>query len=400
MRIYRRNMALPRALRVVRSQEATAEELAARTAVDQAPHVREASNLMAAVLSANGASVSRSTALQVPALVKALQTYTAPISAFGLREYRSDQPIAARPLLLCPCSTLPYSAVISRTVTDLLLFDRAYWLVTDRDWQGYPTSVMVMRVEDVTDMYAGNTGIDPNVYPPSDPFYLLGNRVPTADVIKFYGDGTGGWLKTGAATINTAAALEAAVLMYAQSPVAQVVLKNTGADLPSEQVDALLEAWETARADHSTAYLNSTLEAHAMGINPSEMQLTAARNTAAIQIARLANLDPVWTGAGVPGTALVYSNRVDLYRQLLDTALTPVMRNISERLSMADVTPRGHTVRFDTTEFLRSNPTELAGLINTLLPLGVVSVEESRQILDLVQLGLMSYDDLPGRLPQ
>ena len=400
MRIYRRNMALPRALRVVRSQEATAEELAARTAVDQAPHVREASNLMAAVLSANGASVSRSTALQVPALVKALQTYTAPISAFGLREYRSDQPIAARPLLLCPCSTLPYSAVISRTVTDLLLFDRAYWLVTDRDWQGYPTSVMVMRVEDVTDMYAGNTGIDPNVYPPSDPFYLLGNRVPTADVIKFYGDGTGGWLKTGAATINTAAALEAAVLMYAQSPVAQVVLKNTGADLPSEQVDALLEAWETARADHSTAYLNSTLEAHAMGINPSEMQLTEARNTAAIQIARLANLDPVWTGAGVPGTALVYSNRVDLYRQLLDTALTPVMRNISERLSMADVTPRGHTVRFDTTEFLRSNPTELAGLINTLLPLGVVSVEESRQILDLVQLGLMSYDDLPGRLPQ
>lgn len=393
-------MALPRALRVVRSQEATAEEIAARTAVAQAPHVREASNLMAAVLSANGASVSRSTALQVPALVKALQTYTAPISAFGLREYRSDQPIAARPLLLCPCSTLPYSAVISRTVTDLLLFDRAYWLVTDRDWQGYPTSVMVMRVEDVTDMYAGNTGIDPNVYPPSDPFYLLGNRVPTSDVIKFYGDGTGGWLKTGAATINTAAALEAAVLMYAQSPVAQVVLKNTGADLPSEQVDALLEAWETARADHSTAYLNSTLEAQAMGINPSEMQLTEARNTAAIQIARLANLDPVWTGAGVPGTALVYSNRVDLYRQLLDTALTPVMRNISERLSMADLTPRGHTVRFDTTEFLRSNPTELAGLINTLLPLGVVSVEESRQILDLVQLGLMSYDDLPGRLPQ
>lgn len=355
---------------------------------------------MAAVISANGASVSRSTALQVPAVVKALKTYTAPISAFGLREYRSDQPIAARPVLLCPCSTLPYSAVISRTVTDLLLHDRAYWLVTDRDWQGYPTSVQVMRVEDVTDMYAGNTGIDPNVYPPSDPFYLLGNRVPTGDVIKFYGDGTGGWLKTGAAAINTAAALEAAVMMYAQSPVAQVVLKNTGADLPSDQVDALLEAWETARADHSTAYLNSTLEAHSMGINPSEMQLTEARNSAAIQIARLANLDPVWTGAGVPGTALVYSNRVDLYRQLLDTALTPVMRNISERLSMADVTPRGHTVRFDTTEFLRSNPLELSTLINTLLPLGVLTVEESRQILDLAQLGVMSYDDLPGRLPQ
>jgi len=392
-------VAFPRALRVVRSQEAIADGVAARTGEALAPHVREASALMAAVIRANGATINRTTAVQVPAVVKALKTYTAPISAFGLREYRNDEPIAARPFLVCPCATLPYSAVMTRTVTDLLLHDRAYWLVTARDWQGFPSSVMLMRVEDVTDLAVGNTGIDANVYPPSDPFYHLGNRVPTRDVIKFYGDGTGGWLKTGAAAINTAAALEAAVLMYAQSPVAQVVLKNTGADLPAEQVDALLEAWETARADHSTAYLNSTLEAHSMGINPAEMQMDQARNQAAIQIARLANLDPIWTGAGVPGSSLTYSNRVDLYRQLLDTALTPVMRNISERLSMGDVTPRGHSVRFDTTEFLRSNPLELASLINTLLPLGVITEDEARLILDLPQLGVMSYTRLPGSEP-
>jgi hypothetical protein len=393
-------VAFPRALRIVRDQETIAEKVAARSGEALAPHVREASSLMAAVVAANGAGVTRQTALQVPAVVKALKTYTAPISAFGLREYRNDEPIAARPLLLCPCSTLPYSAVMTRTVTDILLHDRAYWLVTARDWQGYPTSVQVMRVEDVNDLYVANTGIDPNIYPPSDPFYHLGNRVPTRDVIKFYGDGTGGWLKTGAAIINTAAALEAAVLMYAQSPVAQVVLKNTGADLPAEQVDALLEAWEAARADHSTAYLNSTLEAHAMGINPAEMQMDQARNQSAIQVARLANLDPIWTGAGVPGSSLTYSNRIDLYRQLLDTALTPVMRNISERLSMTDVTPRGHSVRFDTTEFLRSNPVELANLINTLLPLGVITEDEARLILDLPQLGVMSYTALPGRQPE
>jgi hypothetical protein len=354
---------------------------------------------MAAVIGANGAMVTRATALQVPAVVKALKTYTAPISAFGLREYRNDEPIAARPFLNCPCTTLPYSAVMTRTVTDLLLHDRAYWRVTGRAWDGFPTSIEVMRVEDVNDLTVSNTGIDPNVYPPSDPFYHLGNRVPTRDVIKFYGDGTGGWLKTGAAIINTAAALEAAVLMYAQSPVAQVVLKNTGADLPAEQVDALLEAWENARADHSTAYLNSTLEAHSMGINPAEMQMDQARNQSAIQVARLANLDPIWTGAGVPGSSLTYSSRIDLYRQLLDTALTPVMRQVSERLSMQDVTPRGHSVRFDTTEFLRANPIELSSLIQTLLPLGVITEDEARLILDLPQLGVMSYNALPGTEP-
>ena len=384
----------------MRDQEAISTSVAARLA-DQAPvpHVREASALIQTVIANNGATLNRQTALQVPAVVKALKTFTSPISAFGLREYRADEPIAARPFLLCPCSTLPYAAVMSRTITDLLLFDRAYWLITARDWQGFPSSIQVMRVEDVNDMSPGMAGIDANVYPPSDPFYFLGNRVPTRDVIKFYGDGTGGWLKVGAATINTAAALEAAVLMYAQSPVAQVVLKNTGADLPAEQVDALLDAWEAARADHSTAYLNSTIDAKAMGINPSEMQLTEARNAAAIQVARIANLDPIWTGAGVPGSSLTYSNRIDLYRQLLDTALTPVMRQVSERLSMNDVTPRGHDVRFDTTEFLRSNPMELAQLINTLLPLGVINEEEARLILDLPLLGVMSYTRLPGSEP-
>jgi len=392
-------VAFPRSLRIVRDQEAIAASVAAQTAEAPGPHVREATALLSAVIGTNGAAITRNTAMKVPAVAKALKTYTAPISAFGLREYRNDEPIAARPFLVCPCNTLPYSAVMARTVTDLLLHDRAYWRVTSRAWDGYPTNISIMRVEDVNDLYVNDTGIDPNVYPPSDPFYHLGVQVPTRDVIKFYGDGTGGWLKTGANAINTAAALEGAVLMYAQSPVAQVVLKNTGADLPADQVDALLEAWETARADHSTAYLNSTLEAHSMGINPSEMQMDQARNQAAIQIARLANLDPIWTGAGVPGSSLTYSNRVDLYRQLLDTALTPVMRNISERLSMQDVTPRGHSVRFDTTEFLRSNPLELASLVQTLLPLNVITEDEARLILDLPQLGVMSYTALPGTEP-
>lgn len=393
------SVAFPRALKVVRDQEHIASSVAAQSTEALAPHVREASSLLAAIIGNNGQALSRATALQVPAVVKALKTYTAPISAFGLREYRNDEPIAARPFLGCPCATLPYSGVMTRTVTDLLLHDRAYWRVTGRSWDGFPNQIGLMRVEDVNDLAESNTGIDPNAAPPSDPFYHLGNRVPLRDVIKFYGDGTGGWLKVGASAINTAAALEAAVLMYAQSPIAQVVLKNNGADLPAEQVDALLEAWESARAERSTAYLNSTIDAQALGINPSEMQLTQARNAAAIQVARIANVDPIWTGAGVPGSSLTYSNRIDLYRQLLDTALTPVMRQISERLSMNDITPRGHSVRFDVTEFLRSNPSELASLIDTLLPLGVIDQEEARLILDLPQLGVMSYTRLPGSEP-
>jgi Phage portal protein len=389
-------VAFPRSLRIVRDQTLIAQR-AAQAAEGPVPHVREsgAAQLARLIDLRESYSVSRATAMQVPAFVDALKTYSHTISAFGLREYRGDDPIAARPFLNCPCRFLPYAGVMQRTVGDLLLHDRAYWRVTDRSWDGFPTSIEVMRVEDVNDLTVANAGIDPNTQPPSDPFYYLGNVIPTRDVIKFYGDGNGGWLRNGATAINIAAALEAATLMYSESPIPTVVLKNNGADLPADQVDALLEAWEDARAARSTAYLNSTIDTQTMGFSARDVQLVEGKMQSATAIARLANLDPVWVGAGVPGSSLTYSNRTDLYRLLLDTSLRPIMDLISGRLSMPDIVPRTHAVRFDTTTFLRGDPNQIADLITKLMPLNILSEEEARLVLDLPTLGVMSYTLLP-----
>lgn len=355
------------------------------------PHVRESgSDLLSLLNNKLQFTATRSSAMQVPAFVNALKTYSHTISAFPLREYLYGQPIAPRNFLTCPCSVLPYAAVIDRLIADLLLYDRAYWLVTERTWDGYPSSIQVMRVEDVLDQSPANSGIDSNSYAPSDQFYWLGNRINSRDVIKFYGDGNGGWLRNGATAINTAASLEAATLMYSESPIPTVALKNSGADLPAEQVDLLLQAWEEARANRSTAYLNSSIEAQTMGFSARDVQLVEGKSAAALSIARLANLDPIWVGAGVPGSSLTYSSRVDLYRQLLDTALRPVMALVEQRLSMGDVTPRGHEIKFDTTSFLRGNALELADLVTKLLPIGVITEDEARQILDLSALGVNS----------
>jgi hypothetical protein len=381
-------VAFPRSLRVVRDQALIAEAAASK-AEGPVPHAREAGALIASIAQGYGNTVSMAVAAQVPAFTKALKTYTHTISAFPLREYVTDGPVRPRAFLEQPSATIPYSAVMQRLITDLLAYDVAYWRVISRTWDGFPAEIIPMRTQDVTDLNGGNLGVDVNAYPPSDPFYHLGNRVPTGDVIKFYGDGMGGWLKVGATAINTAAALEAATLRYSETPMPTVVLKNTGADLPASMVDDILEAWENARANRSTAYLNSVIDADQMGWNAQELQLVEARNASALAVARFANLDPVWVGAGVPGTSLTYANRVDLYRNLLDTALTPVMLNISERLSMNDVTPRGHRVTFDTSVFLRSNPEQLSQIVATLLPLEVLDRDEARDILDLPTLGLM-----------
>lgn len=380
-------MVFPRALSVVRAQESISQ------AMDASPtgaHVRESAGLYALLTNQLATRTNRQTAMQVPAFVDALKTYTHTISAFPLREYRYDEPVVARPFLGMPSKIYPYASVIQRTLSDLLMYDRAYWLVTERTFDGYPSSIEVMRVEDVIDTPPVFVGIQENYQPPADPFYYLARQVPTRDVIKFYGSGEGGWLANGATAISIAAALESATLMYSSTPIPTVALKNSGPDLPAEQVEALLMAWEEARENRGTAYLNNTIDAQVMGFSARDVQLVEAKTQAAIAIARLANLDPVWVGAAIPGSSLTYSNRTDLYRGLLDTALRPVMSLVEQRLSMPDVTPRGRTIKFDTTAFLRANPIELADLITKLLPLGVLTEEEAKMVLDLPTLGVFS----------
>jgi hypothetical protein len=380
-------MVFPRALAIVRGQESISQTMDASPA---AAHVRESAGLYALLTNQLATRTNRVTAMQIPAFVDALKTYTHTISAFPLREYRFDQPVAIRPFLQMPSRIYPYASVIQRTLSDLLMYDRAYWLVTERTFDGYPVSIEVMRVEDVIDTPAVFVGIAENYQPPADPLYYLARQVPTRDVIKFYGSGEGGWLANGATAISTAASLEAATLMYSETPIPTVALKNSGPDLPAEQVDALLMAWEEARANRGTAYLNNTIDAQVMGFSARDVQLVEAKNMAAVAIARLANLDPVWVGAGIPGSSLTYANRVDLYRGLLDTALRPIMSLFEQRLSMPDVTPPGQVIKFDTTAFLRANPVELADLITKLLPLGVLTEEEAKMVLDLPTLGVFS----------
>jgi len=327
-----------------------------------------------------GAGVSKAVALQVPSFARALQVYTHTISAFELKEYMGRDQVVARAFLVQPSKVTTYTAIMSRTVSDLLLYDVAYWFISARSWDGFPSEITYMPYDQISFI-----PFSPYAEPvPSDGEVLWnGQPVASRNIIRFDGDGNGGWLTYGSSAISTAAALEAASFQYAVSPLPQIALKNSGADLPESVVDDLLDAWEEARQNRSTAYLNSTISADTFGWNARDLQLVEGRNASATMIARLANLDPVWVGAGVSGSSLTYSNRTDLYRQLLDLSLTPVMKMISERLSMNDVTPRGREVEFDTASFLKSNPLEMAQIVNTLLPLGVIDVPEARNMIDL-----------------
>lgn len=375
-------MAVPRALRIVRGAHALAEQVAQMATAD-APLLREGPSLESLILGNAGMSMQESFALQLPAYARGLQLYTNTIASFPLVEKVNGNQIVARPFLKNPAPNTTYYGHMTRTVADLLQYDQAFWVVTERDWAGYPKQCLHAPFYETSQYQTSGIWTGDPIDPAIMQFTWNGTVYPSRDVIRFDGNGMGGWLNAGRETIHASIALELAIKRYAEVPLPQTIIKNTGADLPAEQVDALLEAWETARATRATAYLNSVLEYDTAGFNPNDLQLTDARNTAAINIARVQNLDPVWLGASMPGGSVVYSNRTDLYRQLLDLSLYPVMQAITQRLSRGDVTPNGHTVEFDTTEFLRANVVDVVGVIERLLPLGVITVDDARLMLDM-----------------
>ena len=376
-------MAIPRSLRIVGGQRAIAESLAPASP-EPALHVRESQSLLSLINASRGQAITLPVAMQVPAFAKALQTYTNTISAFPLKEYIGKDQTVARNFLVQPSKVTTYSSLMARTISDLLVYDEAYWKVTARSWDGYPSEIMHMPYVQLS--WSVSPADPMQEIPEYGTLYWNGQVVPMGTYIRFDGTGAGGWLQYGATAINTAAALEQAALNAAMNPVPVTTLKNTGADLPSSQVDALLDAWEESRQQKSTAYLNSTIDLIVNGFSARDMQLVEARQASGAQIARMANLDPVWVGAGVPGSSLTYANRTDLYRQLLDLSLSPVMNLISQRLTMADVTPRGHNVVFDTSVFLKESVGDMAQIVNTLLPLNVISIDEARDFIDLPDL--------------
>ena len=331
-------------------------------------------------------------AMRVPAFRRGIDLIAGTISTFPLVEHPLDgvAPIPARPLVRQPEPDRPYSATMKSTITDLVSYGVAYWVVLTRSpasegsWPRRVRYVPADQVQAVDD---------------SGPlrYNIAGTEHPGLDVIRF--DAGRGVLLDAADTIGLAVDLENAAARYARTPLPSFAIRNTGADLPAEQVDELLDAWELARQSRTTAYLNSTLDTVQFGWNADELQLVDARNQAALEIARSLNLDPAWVGASIPGQSITYQNRVDLYRQLLDTTMTPLMNVIAQRLSFSRprlapdspaypaVSEANRRIAFDTDRFLQANYNDRVQTAIALHAAGLVTTEEARSLLDITPLG-------------
>jgi HK97 family phage portal protein len=326
-------------------------------------------------------STSRHDAMSVPAVARARNLIAGTISSMPLEQFVQDAVtqeltgVTPLPWVRQPQADTPRATTLAYTVDSLWFYGRGYWMVTEiYQEDGRPKAFRWIDPLDITFDTDLETGLITRYY-----FKLTPTpRSGVGSLVVFTSIDEGLLVRAGQ-TIRTCVELEKAALEFARNPAPSITLKNTGVDLPAEQVQNLLAGWRESRraSGGAVAYLSAAMELATVGFSPKDLAMVEAREFQVAEIARATNIPPSLLGANIG--SMTYQNVQAERRGLVDLALQPYMTAIEQRLSMDDVTPRGTSLMFAPNDFLRATPIEEAQLLSVLLDREVITIDEARR---------------------
>ena len=324
--------------------------------------------------------VTRQQALQVPSIKRCRDLICGTIASIPLEYYKKStgEKIAAPRWVNQPSKAQPRFETIYFTLDSLLMYGVAYWQITETYLEDnrmanaeWVANSRVTFVTDSTNSYVTE-------------YYLDGKPMPMSglgSLITFQKDE--GILAVGGTTIKAALDAQHAASVALQTPSATGFLKNSGADLPPNEVSGLLAAWKRARQNNGTAYLTSTIDYKTIGFSPKDMAYQDAIQGLATECARLCSVDPYYVSASM-NTTMTYANVQDERKQFVAFTLQPYISAIESRLSMDDCSTAGHYVKFSLDDsFLRTEPMERLLVLEKMLALGLITTEQAMEMEDL-----------------
>ena len=326
--------------------------------------------------------VSRRDAMSVPSVARARNLICGTVASIPLEYYKtSTGDVLAPPRWIKQLSkNQPSFVTITWCVDSLLFYGVAYLLVTERYAEdGRPAQfewVANTRVTFTTDL----EGIMVTQY------YVDAKAIDMNDIVTIQGFDEG-VLERGSRTIQAAIDIEKASALNSANPQPAGFLKNSGADLPPNEVQGLISAWKRARQNNSTAYLTSTLDYSPVAFSPKDMQYTDSVQSYSTQIARTMNVPAYYLSSDMNST-MTYANVTEERKQFYSLSIEPYIQAIQSRLSMDDISTAGHEVRFAVFDtFLKQDPIIELQVIEKLLALGLVTTEQAMEMTDLTPNG-------------
>jgi len=326
--------------------------------------------------------VSRRDAMSVPSVARARNLICGTVASIPLEYYKtSTGEVIAPPRWIKQLSkSQPSFVTLTWIVDSLLFYGVSYLLVTDRYSEDQRPAnfewVANSRVTFTTDL----EGIMVTQY------YIDAKAIDMNDIVTIQGFDEG-VLERGSRTIQAAIDVEKAAAQNSANPQPAGFLKNTGADLPPNEVQGLISAWKRARQNNSTAYLTSTLDYNPVSFSPKDMMYNDAIQNLSTQIARTMNVPAYYLSAD-QNTTMTYANVQDERKQFYALSIEPYVQAIQSRLSMDDISTAGHEVKFAVFDsFLKSDPLVELQVVEKLLTLGLITTEQAMEMTDLTPNG-------------
>jgi HK97 family phage portal protein len=324
------------------------------------------------------ARVSRHDAMTVPSVARARNLICGTVASIPLEYYKtSTGEVIAPPRWIKQLSeSQPTFITLSWIVDSLIFYGQSFLLIKSRySEDGRPASfewVANSRVTFTTDL----EGIMVTQY------YVDMSPVAMNDIVTIQGFDEGVLDRAGR-TIQAAIDVDRAAALNSANPQPAGFLKNSGADLPPNEVQGLISAWKRARQNNSTAYLTSTLDYSPVSFSPKDMMYNEAVQNLSTQIARAMNVPAYYLSAD-QNTTMTYANVQDERKQFYALSIEPYIQAIQSRLSMDDISTAGHEVKFcvgDT--FLKQDPLVEIQVLEKLLSLGLITTEQAMAMTDL-----------------
>ena len=300
---------------------------------------------------------ARNRAMSVATISRARDLMASVISCMPLKMYNEmwngdemeQVNIAPRTWLRQPDPSVTYPFLMAWTFDDLFFYGRAFWYITARTQDGYPTAFTRLPAGSVTTQDQAG----PVWFAPSKEVYFQGNMIDPKDLVQFLSP-IQGIVYMSEQTVATALKLESARYRNAESSIPAGVLKQTGGEpLSATELADLASAFNAARATNQTAALNEFLSYTETTATPDKMLLIDAANYQALECARLTNVPPYLVGVSTGSYSYQSSEqaRADLYI----FGVKAYADCIAATLSQNNVLPRGTYVKFDTDEYLVEN---------------------------------------------
>ena len=306
--------------------------------------------------------ISRAEALQVPAVLRSRNLICGSLCTLPIRVHGPDRKVITNVQYLVPQPDpeIASSVVMAQTIEDLYFESVSWWRVKAFGWHGFPVQARHVPVESVHVAPAGALMPSQARISPDQPFALDGQvlidgiPVPDNEIIRFDSPNPP-LLRHAARAIRTCLLLDTAAALYAKEPMPLgYFTPREGVDPASdEEIQQVLDDWESARAKRAWGYVNAALDTKQLSWSPKDLQLADARQHAVLEIARAAGVDP--EDLGVSTTSRTYANQEQRWQALINLTLGAYVSTVQERLSMRDVLPRGYTAQIDFSGFLRGD---------------------------------------------